>query len=228
MRLWQPARNFKHHWKFTPHAHNSRHVAMPTDRLWKRFIIPQQVSWIHKLSSSFIVNLIIVPEFCMDLIFTHHALAYGSSRWNIRPCWPVRSTCTRACLQILSPSLYTCLLEDIFPRWTECVTLQVQNGRPAQTCQAFERGWTSKKSLVYLRRLFAISTDEEELLEEKTSDWIGYVGWLGERVEWWLFASVSRVSVWWGNALDQVYGRDGWQIEVIDTRFGVQSTGIMR
>ena len=59
----------------------------------------------------------------------------------------------------------------------------VHDGRPAQTCQTFEHGWTSEESLANLPRLLAISTDEEELLEEKTSDWIGSVGRLCGKLE---------------------------------------------
>ena len=157
---------------------------MPTDRLWKAFVIPQQVNWIHKTSDSLITNLIIVPYFCMDQVFTHLALAYGGSHWNIRPCWADRSTCTRACLQIPSPSLYICLLEDILPRWRESVMPQVRDGSSTQTCQTSEHSWTSEESLAYLRRLLAISTDEKELLEEKASVWIELLGRLGGKLEW--------------------------------------------
>jgi hypothetical protein len=60
---------------------------------------------------------------------------------------------------------------------------QVHDGRPAQTCQTPEHGWTSEESLAYLRRLLAISTDEKELLEEKASVWIELLGRLGGKLE---------------------------------------------
>lgn len=182
MFLWQSASKFKH-LEFTSHAHSLRHVAMPTDCLWKPFIVAQQVSWMHKPSNSFVINRIIVLRFCMDQVFTHLALAYGGSCWNIWPCWPGRSTCIRACVQTPPPSLYICLLEDILPRWTESVTPQVHDGRPAQNRQPPEQGWTFEESLESLRRLLAISTDEKELLEEKSSVWIGLLGRLGGKLE---------------------------------------------
>lgn len=60
---------------------------------------------------------------------------------------------------------------------------QVHDGRPTQTCQPPEHGWTSEESLAYLRRLLAISTDEKELLEEKGRVWIGLLGKLGGKLE---------------------------------------------
>ena len=72
---------------------------------------------------------------------------------------------------------------------------QVHDGRPAQTCQTFDHGWSPENRLAYLRRLLAISTDEEELLEEETRDWIGCMGRLCGKLECQIFAPVSRVSV---------------------------------
>ena len=97
---------------------------MRSDRLWKPFVIPQNVSRIHGTLSSFsAINPITVRRLGMDPVFTSIALAYGASRADIQPCWFVRSTCTRAHLQIPSSSLHICLLEDILPHWKECVML---------------------------------------------------------------------------------------------------------
>ncbi len=182
MFLWQSVSKFKH-LEFTSHAHSLRHVAMPTDRLWKPFIVAQQMSWMHKPSDFFIINRIIVLRFCMNQVFTHLALAYGGSCWNIWPYWPGRSTCIRACLQTPPSSLYICLLEDILSRWTKSVTPQVHDERPAQNYQPPEQGWTFEESLKSLCRLLAISIDEKKLLKEQSSVWIELLGRLGGKLE---------------------------------------------
>lgn len=77
---------------------------------------------------------------------------------------------------------------------------QVHDGRPAQTCQTTEHGWTSEEELEYLRRLLAISTNEK-----------GATGRKNERLD-----------------LLYQFGKMGSQTGMIDTRSSVQSAGTMR
>lgn len=63
--------------------------------------------------------------------------------------------------------------------------LRVHHGTAAQIGQTFGRGWTPEKNVASLRRLHALSTEKEKLLEEKTRGGMGPgdLGDEGETVE---------------------------------------------